>query len=132
MESAIKRTDFVVLYDHHTKLFLPAELVLRHNAPEVPDTKIVKKNLAENNKEAMDRQKRINEAKDELKLKDCSNLDVSLLDVEKQRKILEEIQKEKRAAQAKYLLEKATQRTQADATLQTRFQGAVQRTSNTT
>ena len=121
----------------HTKLFLPAELVRRNTPDNEPDTKIVrKKNLAQprENKEVMDKQKRINEAKDELKLGDW-DLDVSLLDVEMQKKILEEIevnklQRVEEIAQVKRAQEEGIQRIQAEAARQIKFQKAVQPTSN--
>ena len=155
MEDTKKRSDFTIIQYHHTKLFLPAELVRRINLNE-PDTKfVIKKSLAQprENKEAMDRQKRINEAKDQLKLEDWSDLDVSVLDIERQKKILEEITQTKNlqqvkrveeAAQPKRLQEEAVQqeqkrlqgeaaqkkRAQEEAAQQIRFQEAAQPTSN--
>ena len=146
MEDTKKKTDFTIIQYHHTKVFLPAELV-------VHDTKVAQKKSLAQSKEAMDRQKRVNEAKDALKLEDCSGLDTSLLDVEKQREILQEIfqtnklQKEKRVEVAvqskrveeavqqeqKRLLEETTQkeRAQTEAAQQRRYQAA-QPTSNNT
>jgi len=51
------------------------------------------------NKEKIDQQKRIKKSIDELKMEDWSDLDVSVLDIEKQKKILEEATQEKRLQQ---------------------------------
>ena len=210
MEDTKKRTDFTIVQHHHTKLFLPADLVIRNhshegnskehiaamenkplqqrkNSNKVDDSQIgidtealkeIKKaginpgittvahqqialkqyeeeqkqkltKPKKKNQEKIEKQKRIQEAKDELKLEDWSSLDVSLLDVEKQRKIFEEathekkIQKEKKleeaivqqlrlqdeeekrvqeAAQQKRLQEEAARRQKEEATRQKRLQ----------
>ena len=155
MEKSKKRTDFTTSQYHHSKLFLPAQLVTRDQLHEAnskesnpvsknaasgmksaqgrknsgkPDTGVdsqmgidsealeeVKKagidpTLAlqmkalkqfeakqkqkltkpKKNKEMIECQKRVQEAKNELKMEDWSGLDTSLLDIEKQKKILEE------------------------------------------
>ena len=163
VEDIKKRNDFTVVRSHHTKIFLPAELVQRNFSNEGDskepvaqskplqrqknsrkeettvdsqmdiDTEALKefrkaglnpgrvtvvcqqmalKQFEEEHKqkivkpkkkhkEMVEQQKRIQEAKDELKMEDWSGIDVSLLDIEKQKKILEEathakkIQKEK-------------------------------------
>ena len=156
MEDNKERVNFTTVKPHHAKLFLPTELVRRNSHEKnfsEPDTKsVIKKSLVQprENKEAMDRQKRIIKAKDQLKLEDWSGLDVSMLDIEKQKKILEEItqtkklQKVKRveeAAQPKGLQEEQKRlqggaaqkkRAQEEAAQQIRFREAAQPTSNNT
>ena len=62
------------------------------------------------NKEKIEQQKRIQEAKDELKMDDWSCLDTSLLDIEKQRKILEEATHNKKMQEEKRLREENAQK----------------------
>lgn len=183
MEDTKKRNDFTVTHQHHSKLFLPADLVKRDDfhknnsnnldaitksiASEAKsiqqqknserqkrlesnldsqkgiDTDALKeiKKAAGNvtvleqrmallryeeeqkkklsqpkgNKEKVDQQRRINKAKNELKLEDWSSLDDSLLDIEKQKKLLEEathnkqLHEEKKAAQLKQFQEEIAQ-----------------------
>ena len=62
------------------------------------------------NKEKIEQQKRIQEAKDELKMDDWSSLDTSLLDIEKQKKILEEATHNMKMQEVKRLEEEIIQK----------------------
>ena len=61
------------------------------------------------NQEMIEHQKRVQEAKNELKMEDWSSLDDSLLDIEKQKKLLEEATHEKKMEKEKKLHEAVTQ-----------------------
>ena len=58
------------------------------------------------NKEVIEHKKRIQEAKDELKMEDWSGLDTSLLDIEKQKKLLEEAIHERKMQEEKVMKDK--------------------------
>ena len=199
MEDSKKRNDFTIVQHHHTKLFLPANLVEPYHSHEEPttcskhaanekkssqqrkssgkpgtnvdsqmdiDTEALKEfekaginpgtvavtyqmialkqyeekrkqKLAQpkKNKEMIEHQKRVQEAKDELRMEDWSSLDVSLLDIEKQKQILEEAKKvqeqeerriheEKRIQQVAYheRVEEVTQQQKEEAAQQKRLQ----------
>ena len=168
VEDSKKRTDFTITQRHHSKLFLPAQIVLRDEANSKEPSAITKNAASGNkllqkrknsgkpdsgvmgiddetleeikkagidpgtvavahqkmalkqyeteqkqqlgkpkkNKEMVEHRKRIQEAKDELKLKDWSGLDTSLLDVEKQKQILEEATHDRKVQDEKVLKDK--------------------------
>ena len=57
------------------------------------------------NREMIEQRKRIQEAKDELKMRDWSGLDTSLSDVEKQKKILEKVTHDRKIQEEKVLMD---------------------------
>ena len=190
MEDTKKRNEFTIVQHHHTKLFLPAELVRRNHSHEGNskepiaateskplqrrknsdkqetkadsqigiDTEALKEikkaglnpgrvavvqqqialklyeeeqkhKLAKPKKkyqEMIEHQKRIQEAKDELKMEDWSSLDVSLLDIEKQKKIFEEATHEKKMENEKILHEAVTKRIRLQDEEEKRVQEAAQ------